>query len=123
RFDEAEPDYKEGLRIARIHENRMQGPILANLADLLCATGRFRDGLENAELSLSRLKDFYAADDWRMAHLASIRGGCMVRLGDEEAGGALLRDGHKRLETRKGPGFLFTRLAKDRLGLLTSDVD
>ena len=114
RFETAEPLYVEGLEIARLHDHRMEGPIAANLADLYCSTDRVPQGMAMALAAREALTTDYAANDWRLAYLDSVEGGCRAAQGNGELASPLLDSGLARLEADRGPNWLFTRLASRR---------
>jgi tetratricopeptide (TPR) repeat protein len=123
RYREAEPLYEEGLGIARLHDHRMEGPIAANLADLYCRTNRAEQGFAMAAAAREALVDDYAADDWRIAYLDSVEGGCQAALGNRELARSLLDSGFARLEAERGPDWLFTRLAERRIAEFESGAE
>ena len=87
---EAEALYQRALETARAHEHRTLGPILADLADLRCRSGRTRLGMDLlAEAAEASSRD-YPDDAWRSAWVENVRGECLVRAGRSTDGRAAI---------------------------------
>ena len=123
RLDEAEPLLREALQIARLHEHRMEGPVLSNLADLLCRAGRFAEAADASSATAARLAADYPDEAWRSANLDSIRGGCLVAQQRHSEAEVLLRNSIEPLRQRWGDDGLFTRSAVARLDALERSRD
>ena len=79
RIAEAEPLFRKALTAAVINKSRMHGPILTDLADLECRSGRYREGLARLDEARPILAQRYPDDPWRLAHLDNVRAGCLTR--------------------------------------------
>ena len=103
-LDEAEALFGKAIATARANQHRTLGPSLADLAQVLCATGRpaqaFRLLDEAAELTRSDYPD----DPWRSAWVDNVRGECLLRSGRRQEGA--------RAIARSSPAILRTWPAK-----------
>ncbi len=115
RDEEAEAFYTEALQVGRLHDHRMQGPVLSNLSDLYCRTGRHGAAAPLLQEAEALLKRDYPDEDWRLANLASIRGACLAAGGDVDAARPLLASSVGPIRARWGDAGLFTRLAVCRM--------
>ncbi len=122
-YEAAEPLYLEALEIARMHGHQMVGPISINLADSYCMLGRAEEGIAMALSAKAALRDHFATDDWHYAHLNSVEGYCRIMMGEKERASDLLKTGYIKLESDRGPDWLFTRLALDRMSRKQPDKE
>jgi hypothetical protein len=85
---QAEELLVEALRIATLIGHRLQGPILADLADLECRAGRNVSGLSRLVEAESLVRVRYPDVRWRVAQIENIRASCLagLRRYDEAAG-------------------------------------
>ena len=79
RIAEAEPLFHKALTAAVLNKSRMHGPILTDLADLECRSGRYREGLARLDAARPILAQRYPDDPWRLAHLDNVSAGCLTR--------------------------------------------
>jgi tetratricopeptide (TPR) repeat protein len=79
-LDAASPLFDEALRNAVLNKHRMYGPLLTDAADFDCRTGHPQAALERLDQAAPILAARYPDDAWRVAHLQSVRAGCMTRL-------------------------------------------
>ena len=79
-YEAAEPLFHKGLKAAIINEHRLQAPILADLADLECRTGRAERGLQHLDEARPMMAERYPDDPWRIAHVDNVRAGCLTTL-------------------------------------------
>ena len=79
-YEAARPLFESGLRNAIANKHRLHGPILTDLADLDCRTGRYEQGLERLQEARPIVAQRYPDDPWRGAHLDNIRAGCLTGL-------------------------------------------
>jgi tetratricopeptide (TPR) repeat protein len=70
--------FEKGLKAAVLNKHRLHGPILSDLADLECRTGRYRAGLARLEEARPIVAARYADDPWRSAHVDNVRAGCLA---------------------------------------------
>jgi hypothetical protein len=75
----AEPLFHKALKAAVINKHRLHGPILTDLADLECRTGRYGEGLARLDEAQPIVAKRYPDDPWRLAHLDNVRAGCLTR--------------------------------------------
>jgi tetratricopeptide (TPR) repeat protein len=74
----AEPLFQQGLEAAIANRHRLHGPILTDLADLECRTGRYRAGLARLDEARPIVAARYPDDPWRTAHVDNVRAGCLT---------------------------------------------
>lgn len=77
----AEPLFQKALKAAVINKHRLHGPILTDLADLECRTGRYAQGLARLDEAQPIVARRYPDDPWRLAHLQNVRAGCLTGAG------------------------------------------
>lgn len=111
----AEDLYLEALEIARGHQHRMQGSILANLGDLRCRGDDPLEGFANVQAAQEMMVSVYGVNNWRLHHAASIEGACLVALGRRDEALPLLQAASEALQQAGGEDWLFARLAVERL--------
>jgi tetratricopeptide (TPR) repeat protein len=75
---DAEPLFQKGLSAAISNKHRLQGPILTDLADLECRTGRVDQGLARLDEARPLVIESYPEDPWRAAHVDNVRAGCLT---------------------------------------------
>jgi tetratricopeptide (TPR) repeat protein len=75
---EAESLFKKGLIAAVASKHRLQGPILTDLAELECRTGRVDEGLAQLEEARPLVVKAYPEDPWRVAYVDNVRAGCLT---------------------------------------------
>ena len=76
----AQPHFDQALHVAILTKHRAHGPILTDLADLECRTGKFTDGLARLDEAQPIVAKRYPDDPWRLAHLDNVRAGCLTGL-------------------------------------------
>jgi len=91
-YKTAEPLYYKGLAAAIANKHRLHGPILADLADLECHTGRYLAALARLDEARPIVAARYPDDAWRAAYVDNVRGGCLVGLHRYEEARRLLAD-------------------------------
>jgi tetratricopeptide (TPR) repeat protein len=74
----AENYFGDALRAAVVNKHRLHGPILTDLADLECRTGRVSAGLTRLAEARPIVAERYPDDPWRLAHLDNVRAGCLT---------------------------------------------
>ena len=77
-YGAAEAAFHKGLQAAIANKNRMHAPILVDIADLECRTGRFDAGLERVESARPIMAERYPDDPWRMALLENVKAECLT---------------------------------------------
>jgi tetratricopeptide (TPR) repeat protein len=80
KYHDAEPLFMEALHAAQTGKHRLEGPILTDLADLECRTGRFDASLKRLDVARSIVAARYPDDPWRVAHVDNVRAGCLTGL-------------------------------------------
>ena len=91
-FEEA---FLTALKPARLHNHRNLGPILTDLADLYCATGRVGAALPLLDEARPVTVRDYPDDPWRLSWVNNVHGRCLERTGATQEG--------KRLRTESMP--------------------
>ena len=61
-------------------KSRLHGPILTDLADLECRSGRNEAGLARLGEARPIVAARYPDDPWRVAHVDEVRAGCLTHL-------------------------------------------
>jgi len=74
----AEPLFEKALKAAVLHNHRLHGPVLTDLADLKCRTGRYADGLKLLDEARPIVAERYPDDPWRTALVDNVRAGCLT---------------------------------------------
>ena len=77
----AEPLFNKGLKAAVVNDHRLHGPILTDLADLECRSGRLAQGLKRLGEARPIVAARYPDDPWRSAYVDNVRAGCVTGLG------------------------------------------
>ncbi len=80
-YTEAAAMLRTALRAAIATRHRLEGPILTDLADLECRTGRTADGLTRLDAARRLVAERYPDEPWRTAHVDNVRGACLAALG------------------------------------------
>jgi tetratricopeptide (TPR) repeat protein len=115
RFADAENAYRMALKAAMVHKHRNRGPILTDLAELLCSEGRFSEAASLVAQAEPLIGADYPHDPWRMAWLQNTKGYCLVRRGSRAQGLALLRASAPAVMARWPADTLYGHMAADRL--------
>jgi hypothetical protein len=71
----------KGLRAAVLHQHRLQGPILTDLADLDCRTGAWQQGISRTSEARPLISARYPGDAWRMALVDNVEAECLAGQG------------------------------------------
>ena len=77
-ISDAESLFQKGLSVAVSNKHRLQGPILTDLAELECRTGRVDQGLARLDEARPLVVETYPDDPWRAAHVDNVRAGCLT---------------------------------------------
>jgi tetratricopeptide (TPR) repeat protein len=75
---QAEPLFQRALSAAIANKHRLQGPILTDLAELECHTGRVEQGVARLDEARSLIVETYPEDPWRAALVDGVRAGCLT---------------------------------------------
>ena len=79
-YESARGNFDAALRSAIANKHRLHGPILGDLADLECRSGRPEAGLKLLDEARPIMAQRYPDDPWRLAHLDNVRAGCLTRM-------------------------------------------
>jgi tetratricopeptide (TPR) repeat protein len=74
----AENAFNKALQAAVATDHRLHAPILADLADLECRTGRFATGLQRVDVARPMMAKRYPDDAWRTALVDNIKAECLI---------------------------------------------
>lgn len=110
----AEADFRRGLTAAEVHNNRLIAPILTDLADLLCAHGRYAEAAPMLDRAAPIMREKYPEAPWRSAWVENTRGACLLREGNM-AGKALVKTSARPLMQRWKPDSLYGSEVRRRL--------
>jgi tetratricopeptide (TPR) repeat protein len=80
RLGEAEPLFHKALDAAVLNKSRLHGPILTDLGDLECRSGRNKAGLVRLAEARPIVAARYPDDPWRVAHVDEVKAGCLTHL-------------------------------------------
>jgi tetratricopeptide (TPR) repeat protein len=83
--------FEKGLKAAILNKHRLHGPILGDLADLECRSGRNRAGLARLDEARAIVVARYPDDPWRAAQIDNVRAGCLTGLRRYPEAGALMQ--------------------------------
>jgi Tetratricopeptide repeat/TIR domain len=124
-YDLAEPLFQKGLRAAIVNKHRLHAPILADLADLECRTSRYERGLRHLEEARPMMAERYPDDPWRVAHVDSVRAGCLMGLKHYADARPLIESSMPALMSKWSPDSLYGHDALERatrLSQVTGDT-
>ena len=76
-YREAETLMLQALQAAIADKQRLHGPILGDLADLECRTGRYHSALARLDEARPIVAARYNDDPWRAAQIDNVRAGCL----------------------------------------------
>jgi tetratricopeptide (TPR) repeat protein len=91
RSREAEALMTQALQAAVADQQRLHGPILGDLADLECRSGRYRRALARLDQARPIVVARYADDPWRAAQVDNVRAGCLGGVQRYRAADALMQ--------------------------------
>jgi tetratricopeptide (TPR) repeat protein len=114
-LDRAQALLEEASELAAQHDHRLEGPILVDAADTLCARGHANAGLPLLARARPLVATTYPSEPWRMAVLENVLGFCMRAIGQDAAGEALMRSSTPEIVARWGDDALFSRAARARI--------
>jgi len=104
----------KALRVAETTQNRNLGPILTEMADIACTSGRADEGLRLLDRALPITRAAYAADAWRTGWVDNTRGACLIAAGRRGEGRVLLAASLAPLRERWPTGSLYRAIAEHR---------
>jgi tetratricopeptide (TPR) repeat protein len=117
RYADAEPILREALAVyvALDPQHPDRAATLVNLGTLLLETGKPRDALPLLRDGLALREKHMQPGSWQIETARSVLGACLVAVGQEDQGRALLQSSHDALLALFGPEHKRTRDAKRRL--------
>ena len=110
----AEPLFQKALTAAVLNRHRLHGPILTDLADLECRTGRYGQGLARLDEARPIVAERYPDDPRRVAHVDNVRAGCLTGTKQYAQAEALIGSSMAVLLPRWPPGTLYGHDAVQR---------
>lgn len=75
---QARPLFEKALRAAVVNKHRLHAPILTDLAELECRSGRAAEGLDLLSQARPIMAAAYPDDPWRTALIDNVQGGCLT---------------------------------------------
>jgi len=96
----AENLFRKALNVARVHKHRNLGPILANLAEVVCDGGDYRTGFTLLDESRKLMAENYPDDPWRVAWAGVVRGRCLIASGDKRKAAAIVAASRRAISER-----------------------
>jgi tetratricopeptide (TPR) repeat protein len=113
-FQAAQLDFEQALRAAIANKHRLHGPILTDLADLECRTGRIAAGLARLASAQPIVAERYPDESWRLAQIQSVRAGCLTGVGHYQEAEALIAQSMPVLLPKWPPDTLYGHDAVQR---------
>jgi tetratricopeptide (TPR) repeat protein len=107
KLKEAEPEFLRALRAATMHQHRLVAPIMTDLADLECRTGRVAQGQARLDEARPIMAERYPDDPWRVALVDSVRAGCLTKLGRYDEAAKLLATSNPVILARWNPNTMY----------------
>lgn len=104
---EAEQEFRKGLSTATALNHRLVAPIMTDLADLECGTGRVTQGLTRLAEARPIMAERYPNDPWRVALVDSVRAGCLTKLGRYDEAAKLLATSNPEILARWNPNTMY----------------
>jgi tetratricopeptide (TPR) repeat protein len=114
---QAEALFVKAIEIARKIKHRTLGPSLADLAQVECSTGRAADAFRHLDDAADATKGDYPHDPWRSAWVENIKGECLIRAGQKQAGKAAIERSSPIILKTWPAGTLFATEAQRRTKL------
>lgn len=116
RLREAERLFGKAIAIARKNKHPSLGPTLADLAQLMCSTGRTGEGLKLLDEAAPVTRADYPDRFWS-AWVENVRGECLVRAGRKQEGKKAIAKSSPLILKTWPPGTLFAVEAQRRAHL------
>jgi tetratricopeptide (TPR) repeat protein len=114
---EAEALFGKAIAVAREIKHRSLGPSLADLAQVMCSTGRTAKGLKLLNEAAQVTRADYPDTPWRSAWVENVRGECLVRSGQTQAGRNAIAQSSPVIIRSWPAGTLFASEAERRMRL------
>lgn len=111
---QAEELLRKAWRAAALHKHRNRGPILTELADLMCARGDIGGGLELLAKAEPIMRADYPDDPWRRSWIANTRGWCLLAAGRVAEARLIIAGSMAAINARWRPDSLFGSIAAER---------
>jgi len=111
---DAEMLFEKAIGIARQIKHRSLGPSLADLAQVKCSTGRSAEALKLLDEATQATRADYPDDPWRSAWVENVRGECLVRAGQKDAGRKAIAESSAVILKTWPAGTLFAAEAERR---------
>jgi tetratricopeptide (TPR) repeat protein len=119
RLREAEALFNKAIVAARATQHRTLGPSLADLAQVMCSTGRTAEGLKMTNDAAEVTRADYPDDPWRSAWVENVRGECLLRAGQKQEGKKAIAESTPVILRTWPAGTLFAAEAQRRANLAT----
>jgi hypothetical protein len=114
---EAEALFGKAIAVAREIRHRSLGPSIADFAQVKCSTGRTAEGLKLINEAAQVTRADYPDDPWRSAWVENVRGECLLRAGQKQAGKKALAESSPVILKTWPAGTLFAVEAQRRANL------
>jgi tetratricopeptide (TPR) repeat protein len=96
----AEILFRKALRASMVNKHRNTAPVMTDLAELQCETGRASQGLKMLAEARPLMVAAYPDDPWRVGWLDNVRGECLIRAGQAQHGSSLITSTTKIVQSR-----------------------
>lgn len=107
----SEQAFLTALKPAREHRHRNLAPVLTDLADLYCASGRAREALPLLTEARPIMAAQYPDDAWRTAWVDNVKARCLLRIGEIAEGTRLRKSSLSALQEKWSPDSYYGRAA------------
>ncbi|WP_422060380.1 tetratricopeptide repeat protein [Sphingopyxis sp.] len=107
----SEEAFLTALKPAREHKHRNLAPVLTDLADLYCASGRYQEALPLLAEARPVMAADYPDDAWRTAWVDNVKGRCLLGMGKTTEGTRLQKSSLPALQKKWGPDTYYGREA------------
>ena len=112
---DAEPLFRKALAAATAHKHRNRAPAMTDLADSLCAQGRYGEALPLLDQARPLMASTYPDDPWRVAWTDNVHGACLMRSGRAAEGAALVLASRDALLARWPAGSFYGEIVARRV--------
>lgn len=111
----AEAWFRKGLTVATVLKQRNRAPAMTDLADALCAQGKYAEALPLLDQARPLMASTYPDDPWRVTWVDDVRGACLMRSGRRAEGAALVLGSRDAMMARWPAGSYYGEIVARRV--------
>lgn len=111
----AEALFRRAVAVTTALRHRNRAPTMTDLADALCAQGKFGEALGLLDRARPLMVGTYPDDPWRAAWTDNVRGDCLMRSGRAREGAALVLASSRPLRERWAAHSLYGEIVARRV--------